>query len=787
MRALDKKLIRDLSTIKGQVLAIALVMACGLAVMTMARGLVVSLESSRDRYYQDYQFADVFVDLKRAPNALRHRLAEIPGVSAVETRVHGLIKLEIPGVLDPVSGEIFSIPEDRQQQLNLLYLRRGRLPNTGSRGEVVVGEAFANAHGFQPGDSIDAVIRGSKQRLEIVGIVLTPEFVYELRPGHAIPDHYHFGVFWMNERHLAVALDQDGSFNQVLVRMAPGEDTMGVMAMLDTILKPYGGLIAYDRDDHASAKQLEDRIHLLRGVALVFPAVFLTIAIFMTSAAMTRLIRLQREQIAQLKALGYRSSTIGMHYMKFALVIVCVGCLIGGMMGLKLGVQETEVYRRFFQFPELAFQPDWSTMLIGACGAVLVCAIGVSSAVWQAVRLPPAEAMRPEPPPVFRRSLLEKLKLHRWCSPSLLMALRNLERKPWQALFTMLGLALATAIPIIPNTVRSGVAYVMDFQWNRVQHHDVTLHMLEPTSFGAWTAIDRLPGVMESEAFRTVPARLVHEHAQRRIPVTGVLPDARLERLMDDSGNEVVLPTEGVLLSAKLAEVLGLKPGDSVRIEVQEGKRPVWETVVVGTIADYAGISAYMNIHSLRRLMQEGEVISGVRLKVDPLYWKEFLHKVKESPQVGALSVTENVRASFKRNTAEMLDTIQVIYLSFAVIVAFGVVYNSARIALSERNRDLATLRVVGFHPREVAAVLIGELAILTLMAIPVGLYLGSELAALIVRSVDTETVRLPLILTYRSYAVAVLVILVSSSLSFALVSKRIHQLDLLGVLNVRD
>ncbi len=787
MRVLDLKLLRDLGTIKGQVISIALVMACGLAVMIMARGLVISLESSRDRYYQDHRFADVFVSLKRAPKALRSRLAEIPGVSAVETRVRGLMKLDIPGVVDPVIGEIFSLPEDRPQQLNLLHLRKGRMPKPGSRDEVVVGEAFSNAHGFQPGNSVDAIIRGSRQRLKIVGIVLSPEFVYELRPGHAIPDHYRFGVFWMNERPLAVALDLDGSFNQALVRMAPGEDTRSVMAMLDTMLKPYGGQIAYDREEHPSAKQLNDRIDLLRGVALMFPAVFLSIATFMTSAAMARLIRLQREQIAQLKALGYSSATIGMHYMKFALVIVCIGCLIGGVLGLWLGEMETEVYRRFFQFPELVFHPDWNTMLIGACCAVLVCAAGVSGAVWQAVRLPPAEAMRPEPPPAFRRSLLEKLKLHQWISSSLLMAVRNLERKPWQAMFTMLGLALATAIPIIPSTVRSGVAYVMDFQWSRVQHHDVTLRMVEPSSFGAWTAMDRLPGVMASEPFRTVPARLVHGHTQRRIPVTGVLPDTRLERLLDAEGNEVLLPVEGVLLSAKLAEVLGLKSGDSVRIEVQEGKRPILETVVAGTITDYAGIAAYMNIHSLRKLMQEGEVVNGAHLQVDPLYWQEFLQAVKEAPQVATLSVTENVRASFEETTAEMIDTIQVIYLSFAVIVSFGVVYNSARIALSERNRDLATLRVVGFQPREVAAVLIGELVILTLLALPIGLYLGGKLAALIVGAVDTETVRLPLILTNHSYALSVLVILVSSSLSFALVSKRIHQLDMLGVLSARD
>ncbi len=787
MHPLDLKLLRDLGTMKGQVIAVALVMACGLGVMVMARSLVVSLEGTLERYYREHRFAEVFVSLKRAPNALRSRLGQIDGVAAVETRVSGGLILDLPGMKEPADGMIYSLPDDRPQTLHVLALRRGRLPEVGRPNEVVVGEAFAKAHGFEPGHELEATIYGARERLHIVGVALSPEFVYETRPGDTMPDHRRFGVFWMNERELAKALDLDGAFNNVVLDVAPGASRRAVMAALDALLEPYGGQVAFDRSDHPSAKQLQDDITVLRGFAVAFPTLFLSIAVFMTSAALTRLIRLQREQIAQLKAFGYSSWAVGVHYLKFALVIVGLGAAGGVALGLWMGFGMTMLYLKFFLFPSLPFQPDWLGLTLGCLAAAAVSVLGVSGAVWQAVKLPPAEAMRPEPPAEFQRSLLERSGLHRLASPAMRMALRNLERKPWQALFTMLGLSLATAIPIIPGSMRDGIAHLMDFQWTQAQRQDATVSLIEPGSAAAWSALHHLPGVMTSEVFRSVSARLRHGHLQRRVAVTGLPREARLNRLLDAQGRVVVMPLDGLLLSEKLAEVLHVKAGDTLRIDVQEGRRPVFDAVVAGTITDFSGVGAYMDIDALRRLMREGGTVSGAHLAIDPARWDDFYASVKEAPRIGALMITGMARESFHETTGEMMGTVQAIYLGFAVVVAFGVVYNGARIALSERSRDLATLRVVGFQPREVAAVLIGELALLTLLALPLGLYFGGLMAGFMVEISSTETVRLPLIVTSRTYVISVLVILISSLLSFAVVSRRIHNLDLLSVLKARD
>ena len=363
-----------------------------------------------------------------------------------------------------------------------------------------------------PGDTIDATIYGARERLRIVGIALSPEYVYELPPGGLMPDNRRYGVFWMSERELAIALGLEGAFNNVVVDVAPGGDARAVKADLDRILAPYGGLAAYDRTEHLSAKMVDDEIQGLRATAIAFPLIFLSVAAFMTSAALSRLVRLQREQIAQLKAFGYSSATIGWHYFKFALVVVTFAMVVGGALGMWFGSGMVAFYHPFFRFPSLVFHPDWPALLIGLLASAGTSFLGVLNAVRQAMKLPPAEAMRPEPPAAFRPSILERLGLQKLASPSFRMALRNLERKPWQAFFTALGLALATAIPIVSVSMGDGMDYMMDFQWRLAQRQDVTLSLIEPGSYSAMNDMRALPGVLSAEPFRAVAARLRFGH-----------------------------------------------------------------------------------------------------------------------------------------------------------------------------------------------------------------------------------------------------------------------------------
>lgn len=784
---LDLKLFRDLGRMKGQIVAVSLVMACGLAMMIMTRSIILTLERTRDAYYQRHRLADVFGSLKRAPKALADRMSAIPGVAAVETRVVVNATLDLEGIDEPATAHLVSLPEDGPQVLNQLFLRRGSLPRSDARNEAVVSEAFAEANKLRLGDELVAIINGRRDEIRICGIGLSPEFVFEARPGETLPDKKRYGVFWMNERSIAVPYNMDGAFNDFCIDLAPGVVAAPVMAELDRLLADYGAQGAYTRADHASAKRLDDELKVIRALSYAYPVVFLSVAAFMVNAVLARLVRLQREQIAQLKALGYSSWQVGRHYLSYALVIVVLGTVTGGLVGRWFGGKLLAIYDLFFRFPALNFMMDYSAWGIALVVSAAASVVGVVSVVWMAVKLPPAEAMRPEPPADFKPSLLERAGLTKLFGVGLRMALRNIERRPLQALFTMAGLSLATGLMVLPGSMADSIDYLLTYQWNDVQRQDAVVFLAEPGSGSALHDLEHLPGVQRAEPIRAVQARVRHGHHSRKLAITGMPRGADLNRMMDDKGRLIAMPEEGIVMSRQLGEILGARIGDVIQVQALEGQRATREVPVRGFLEDFAGVAAYMDIDALRRLMHEGETVSGAYLSVDEKNWSEFMRKVKDTPRIAITLVKQDQLEAFRSTTGQSIGIIRKLYLTLAIIVAFGVVYNSARIALSERGRDLATLRVVGFTQREVAGVLLGELTLLVLAALPMGLLFGRGLATFIITQLRTETVRLPLKISLFTYSLAVMVVLGAALASFAVVSRMLRKLDMIAVLKARE
>jgi putative ABC transport system permease protein len=784
---LDRKLWRDLRRMKGQAIAVALVMACGLAMMIMARSLIFSLESTRQEYYEANRFAEVFVNLKRAPNSIAARVAELPGVATVQPGLAVQVTLDIPGLDEPASGMVRSLPDFGPPELNRLFLRSGRSLSPGSRGEVLVSEAFAGANNLHPGDTIAMLLNGKRQELRIAGTVLSPEFIFESRPGAALPDNRTYGIFWMPYKELARAFDLDGGFNFLCLTLAPGAAERPVIAGLDRLLVPYGGRGAYGRGDHPSHIRVSDEIRVLQTISIGFPVVFLSVAAFMTNAVLSRLLSLQREQIAILKAFGFANQQIVLHYLKFAFVMVAAGTIVGALGGIGLGHRLVEMYHRFFRFPDLSFHLDRTAFPLALLVSAMAAMVGVFSAVRRAAKLPPAEAMRPEPPANYRPALVERTGIGHVLSHTFRIAVRNIERKPMQALFTVAGLALGTGILIVPNSFRDGVGQVLDFQWDIVQRQDVAIGLVEPGSDQVRHLFRQLPGVVTVEPFRYAFVRLSFGHQRRQLAIQGLPSDGLHNRVVDGTWHQIKLPRQGLVVSAKLAEVLGARVGDLLTVEALEGKRPVKMVPLVGLAEDFAGMAAYMEMHALNRLLDEGDIITGANFRVDGARRADFLRALKGIPRVSWVAVKESLRDNFRQTTAASIGLIQKIYMVFAIVVAFGVVYNNARISLAERARELATLRVIGFSRREVGAVLVTELVILALVAVPIGLLVGTGFATAILRAVNTETVRLPLVLTTSNYAFAVLVVLVASTVSALAVLRMLSHLNLVGALKAPE
>ncbi len=787
MNALDQKLIRDLTHLKGQVIAIALIVTCGIASLVTMMSAYDSLQLSQQTYSDRYRFADVFVQLKRAPDSLVARIAAIPGVQQVQTRVVVDVNLDVPELAEPATGRLISIPPQQTPMLNDLFIRRGQYIEPGQRDRVLVSEAFAQANNLEIGDKIGAVINERWQQLQIVGIALSPEYVYEIRGAELFPDNQRFGVMWMGREALATAFDLKGSFNDVALSLMPGANQAEVIFRLDQLLKPYGGLGAYGRENQVSHQFLDSEIQSLAAAAVMIPAVFLGIAAFLLNLLLARLVSTQREQIAVLKAFGYDNLAVGLHYLKLVLAISLVGVIVGTSLGVWLGYLMTQVYTQFYHFPILQYRAGISTILIAIAVSGAAAILGTITAVGKAVSLPPAEAMRPEPPALYRATLLERIGLQRLLSPVGQIILRNLERRSLQTGMAIIGIAAAVAILVIGRYFEDATNYIVEVQFRQVQREDVTLVFNEPLSSRARYELTNLPGVLQSEPFRSVPARLRFQHKTDLSGITGLEPQGELRRLLDRDLQPVTLPDAGIILTTKLAENLGITIGDSLTVEVLEGERPTRTVSVVGLVDELIGLGAYMDIHALNELMREGQTISGAYLAVDDNQLEQLYAQLKQTPAVASVALRDRLIVEFEKNIAGSFAAFTAVLVVFAGVIAFGVVYNVARISLSERSRELATLRIIGFTQAEIAVILLGEQAIVTVLAMPLGSLMGYGLAALMSKAYDSELFRFPLVVNTSSYVYASVVISLAALGSGWLIRRQLNQLDLIAVLKTRE
>lgn len=785
--ALDRKLLRDLRGMLGQAIMIALVVSAGIATWIESRTLLASLEETRDRFYERHNFADVFAKAKRAPNSLRARIADLSGVSRVETRIVESVNLDVPGLDEPAVGTLISLPEGREPALNRIYLRRGRLLAPGRDDEVLASEKFVDSNNLRVGDSVTAILNGRKKTLRIVGVVLSPEYVFMVKPGDLVPDAKRFGVFWMQEEALEMAFNMEGAFNDLAIGLARDAQLEQVIFDVDTLLTPYGGIGAYGRKDQLSHLLLTSDIDGLKVHGTVAPTIFLSVAAFLLNVVLSRVLTLQREQIAALKAFGYSNVQIGWHFLKLVLMIILLGAAIGIPGGAYLARVFTQMIALVYQYPELiiVIRPSViATAITAAGGAATLGAIG---SIWRAVRVAPAEAMRPEPPASFKPTFFERIGVGRYIPNVARMIIRQLERRPTRSLISIFAIALSVAIIVVGQFVQDAIDFTMEQQFYRVQTFDMVAATIEPDSPDVLHEFRNVPGVLRAEPMRSVPARLHNGQRQRRIALSGLTEEGQLMRLVDSSGAISRPPRGGLMLSRKLASILDVKPGDTVRVETLEGRRPDANLPVVSLIDDLQGLNAYTTLDDLNRFMGEGPRVSGAYLQTDSRYELETFRELKEIPKVASVTVKRNALESFQDTMAKNLGTMKKINLFFACVIAVGVVYNSARIALSERSRELATLRVVGFTRGEISTILLGELGLLTLVALPFGWLMGYGFAWGLTSMVDQEVFRFPLVVERSTYGVATSVVLLASTISGLLVRRSLDHLDLIAVLKSRD
>jgi len=695
--------------------------------------------------------------------------------------------LDLPHVAEPATGLFISIPTTAGHRLNDLYLRRGRHVESGTPNEVLVNESFAEKNGIGPGDGVRAVIAGHQVVLQIVGVALSPEFLMPVPPGGLVPDERRFGVFWLAHDRLADLLDLHGAFNDVSLRLSDVSAEASVIAAVDRELETYGGEGAFGRTSQPSDVMLENHITPLTALAAVVPAIFLGVAVFLVNVVLSRLVATERSQIGMMKAFGYSNSRLARHYLLLVLSIIATGIAFGVPIGVWLGRSMSAWFATFFRFPVLVFRVELPVVFGGAVVMLGTSALGALWTLRSVIAMPPIVAMAP-PSPIYRPTVIDRLgAMTHVCAPTTRMILRSVTRHPARALLTATGLSAAISIVVLGGFLSDAIERILDVRFQAQERQDISIVLAQPRSLEKWREFETLPGVRLAEPYRVVSARIRGAGKMRDVRLVGLEPSSQLRRIVDTNYQITSVSQEGVLINAWLATQLGLRRGAPVTIEIRERQRRLVTTRVVGVVDEPVGTDMYMDLRALGRLLEEPNTFSAVNLLFDPARQLELFSILKRAPQALGVESRKIALTNFRAMPDQSIGFIRRIETVFAVIISFGVVYNTARIALAERAYELATLRVLGYTRAEISAVLLGEVGVLAAPAIPLGCVLGYGLSVLVASAMSTALLRMPVIVTPPTYAFAILVFAIAAFGSVLVVRRRLDRLDLVQVLKVRE
>lgn len=788
VKVLDRKLLRDLMRLKTQALTIALVVAVGVANYITLRSAWRALGDSQAEYYEQYRFADVFSRLKRAPDAVADRIRRVRGVASVYPRVVEEVLLPMEDMITPAHGQLISLPTRGRPPLNDVYVKSGRFPEPGRGDEVLVYEPFAKEHGLRPGSTIPAILNGKLHRLVVVGLALSPEYVFAIEPNGITSDDERFAPMWVSRDAVAAAFQMEGAFNDVVLRLEPGADERAVLIAIDRILAPFGGLGAYGRDLQVSHSILEGELAQIEAEVVFLPGAFLAVAAFLLNVVFSRMVTLQRGQIAVIKAVGYGNRAVAFHYLKMVCVVVLLGSVVGVGLGAWLADAMLDLYGKFFRLPMTRGRIDLPVALNAIAASLAAAALGVAFAIHQAVTLPPAEAMRPPSPARYRASPIELVPGLRRIRQTTMMVFREIWRHPLRTLLSSAGIAFALAIIILGRFGKDAHGPILDLQFGRQQREDISVVFSNEVANRSLGYLAHLPGVDQVDGYRATPVRFRSGPRWRDSVLVGLPPDSHLRRLFTRQFRPARIPHSGILITNVLADILGAKPGDLIDVELKEGDRGTRRVRVSGTIDEAFGLQGYMQKSSLHELLREKPTINTALLRVDPSREPELQARLTDIPTVQSIHRKRTVLEKFEEQTRRTMQVITLILTLFATAIAVAVVYNNARVSLSVRSRDLATLRVIGFTRAEISAILLGEQAVQIFLGIPFGMVLGTWGAkALIELQADPEQFRLPMLISSQTYAFAVVVILAAGIVSALLVRRRLDTLDLIGVLKTRE
>lgn len=788
---LFRKLRRDVWARKGSLVALLAIAAVGVGCLVAMLGVYRDLYDARRRYYAELRLAEFTVDLKRAPAEAVAEVAALPNVRVAYGRVSVGVLLDLPGVEEPVGGTAISLPVPRRPVLNDVTLCSGMWFSGPRSREVILNDAFAKANGLKPGDRIRATLVDSQYDLLMVGTAMSPEFVYLLPPGGFAPDDARFGVLYLPEDFLRDAADLSGACNQILGWCHDASRTAldNTLRLIERRLDPWGVTNATPVHEQASVRFLADEITGVRQTAAVVPSIFLAVAALALNVLMGRLVTQQRTTIGTLLAVGYSHAAVMRHYLGFGVLVGALGGLGGAAVGAVLESMMAGLYAQFYHVPGIRGHVYPDLLLMGFGVSIGFSLIGTVKGVRGASRLAPAEAMQPPTPERCGKVIVERIPgLWRALSFRWKMILRAVLRNPYRSGVSIGAAAVSTALIVAVLSMVDALDFLMFYTFEKLAHQDVTIALRDPVGERVHGEVGGMPSVIWAEPQLVVACDLSNGSVRKRTGVTGLPRGARLSTPLDSNGNPIVVPSGGLVLSRKLAEMLDLRAGDTARLRPLVGRRTEVVAPILGSVDTYLGLSAFAELGYLSRLLGE-EWSSNVVLAntVSGSADRALLGAVKERASVIGIERRTRALEQVQETLGESMGASIGVMVLFAGLIAFGSMLNAALVSLSERRRDVGTLRVLGFTPRQIAGVFGGESYLLSAVGVAVGVALGIGLAHLLSLAYNTELYRWPVVVRPWRLLESVVLMAIFVGVAQAVVASAVRRQDWLESLKSRE
>ena len=790
MTILTRKLLRDIWRARGQSFAIAMLVCAGTSEYVGVASVQRNLQLTRDEYYADCRMADFFISLARAPRSVADDLREIPGVRNVQGRIVKDVNLGIEGYEESRTGRIISLPDVRAPVINDIVLITGRYFEHRSTSEIILSHAFATANKLKIGDTITASINNRQHTLHIVGTGMSPEYVYMIRSAQElIPNPDRFGVLWVSQTFAEQSFAMQGACNDFVGTVERPAEIDRILNTASSVLAPYGVFAKTNRKDQTSSFFLANEIRVLGIATAIIPPIFMGVTALVLVVLLNRMVRHERTQIGVMKAFGYSDASVAAHYVWFALVLGLAGCLAGYFGGVLVVKWVMQIYIRVFQFPTFRMDIYPIIMLQSAVLTMVCAAAGAFGAARQAARIEPAIAIRAEAPKYSRRIFLERFNLI-WGSLSFSskMIARNMARYKFRAVFTLSGVAMSTAMLLMGWFLMDAVIYMIDFQFSQTQLEDVRVLLNGEQGKDTYHDLQRLSDVKAVEPVLQYPFEARTNWRKKEIAIVGIPAQSTLWRLIDTQGNRVEIDKHDFVLDERLAEQLGVQPGDELVLKPLMGRVPKERRVhVTKIVKQYLGMGSYMEIEALSRVLDEPFAMNTALVRSEWQRARELDKSLRDVAAIASVRIKEDSHANLKKSLGESMRAVNVIILGFAAAIAFAIIYNSTIVSLTERHRELAALRVMGYLPSEVGRLIYNENLLLSAIGFVVGIPLGIGLCGLIVMAYENDLFRLPFKIGLRAYALTILTTFCFVTVANLAARRKILQLDMVEALKMRD